>query len=90
MKMARKQIQFTRRQAAALRREASRRRVSESAIVREAVDRLLAPGSPRDEGWDRVLALAGAFRSGRNDISTHHHEYVADAIWEELAEKRGR
>lgn len=89
MPMVRKQIQFTRRLAAALRREASRRKTSESAVVREAVDRLVgARASDRDKSWDRVLALAGKFHSGLHDVSERHDEYYADALYEELQEKR--
>ena len=91
MRMVRKQIQFTRRQANALGREAARRKVSESELVREAVDRLIrAEPAARDEAWDRILSLSGKFRSGLHDLSVEHDRYYADDLWEEIQEKRPR
>lgn len=81
--MVRMQIQFTQHEADALRSEASRRRVSISALVREAVEERLAAGgtaTPRDELVRRSLAAVGRFRSGTGDISARHDEYFVDSI----------
>ena len=81
--MVRMQIQFTQQESDALRSEASRRKISVSALVREAVDERLAAGSTaptRDELVRRSLAAVGRFRSGTGDISTRHDEYFADSI----------
>jgi len=74
--MQRKQIQFTARQVAAIRREARRRGTSDAEVVRQAVDRLLlAPAPPQDaraERFARARAVVGKFDSGRTDISLEH------------------
>lgn len=87
--MIRKQVQFTERQAARVKREAARRGVSESAVVREALERGLGgPTGPTDEQWERALAVAGIARSGLADLSTRHSEYYADGLYDEYVEKR--
>lgn len=81
--MVRMQIQFTEEESAALRREAARRSVSISAVVREAVDERLSQGSQqpsRDELVRRSFAAVGRFRSGKGDVSARHDEYFADSV----------
>lgn len=81
--LVRMQIQFTQQEAETLREEASRRKISVSALVREAVDERLAAGSSRptrDELVRRSLAAVGRFHSGTGDISARHDEYFADSI----------
>jgi hypothetical protein len=80
--MERKQVQLTRQQAAAVRRVAARRKTSDAAIVREAVDlwlRAQGHGDP-DDRWQRALAVVGAFASGRKDISREHDRELAEAF----------
>ncbi|HYV23272.1 MAG TPA: CopG family transcriptional regulator [Candidatus Bathyarchaeia archaeon] len=80
--MERKQVQLTARQASAVRKEAARRKTSDAAIVREAVDLWLrSRGHPADmnERWQRALRVVGAFRSGRKDISQKHDREFAEA-----------
>jgi len=88
--MERKQIQFTRRQLAAVRREARRRRLSESAIVREAVDRWigLKDDAERHARFERALSVVGAFRSGKHDIAREHDRELADITFEHIRGKR--
>lgn len=83
--LTRKQIQFTAQQARALRREASRRGVSESALVREFVDRALTPtsASPTARQRQRLLRAIGRYRSGLKDMSVAHDRYLADAFADE-------
>ncbi len=78
--MIRQQIQFTSEQARALREAAHRRGVSVSALVREATAEYLAgPGRDRAEGeWTRAMRLAGAYRSGADDVARDHDRYLAD------------
>jgi hypothetical protein len=80
--MQRKQIQFTTRQAAAIRREARKRGTSDADIVRQAVDRLLAPAPPdsgaRAQRIARALAAVGQVGSGRHDISVEHDRELDD------------
>lgn len=78
--MVRRQIQFTDEQLAELRREAERREMSVSAIVREAVDRSLRERHKpsREELIKRSLAAAGRFRSGTGDVARRHDEYFGD------------
>ena len=67
--MIRKQVQFTERQAARIKREAARRGTSESAVIRDALDRGLGGQTgPTDEQWERAMAVAGIARSGLPDL----------------------
>jgi hypothetical protein len=81
--MERKQIQLTRQQAAAVRRMAARRKTSDAAIVREAVDMWLRiqghSGGDAEERWKRAQLVVGAFASGRKDISQEHDREFAEA-----------
>jgi hypothetical protein len=80
--MERKQIRLTREQAAAVRRVAGRRKTSDAAIVREAVDlwlRTQRHGDANDR-WQRALAVVGAFASGRKDVSREHDREFAEAF----------
>jgi len=84
--MERKQIQFTRQQLTSLRREAKRRRTSESAIVREALDAWIGANraAPRSERFARALSVVGKFKSGKHDISREHDRELADVIYEHV------
>lgn len=75
--LIRKQVQFTKRQAAAVRREAARRGVSEAAFIREAVERALGPAGKKPD-IDRILAVAGRYSSGLGDISVEHDRYLEE------------
>lgn len=88
--MIRKQVQFTERQAARIQREARRRGISESAVVRDALDKGLGAGTsgPTDEQWERALAAVGKFPSGLTDLSLEHDRYLADDLYEEIREKQ--
>jgi hypothetical protein len=79
--MIRTQIQFTEPQLRALRELAARRGASISELVREAVNTLTAAEAlpSRDERRRRAIAAAGRFRSGRNDVSSRHDDYLFDA-----------
>ena len=80
--MERKQVQLTRQQAAAVRRVAARRKTSDAAIVREAVDlwlRSQGHGGDWKERWQRALGVVGAFGSGHKDISAEHDREFAEA-----------
>ncbi len=76
--MIRTQIQLTEKQAKALRRTASARGVSMSALIREAVDRVVEERT-EDLLWQRALAAVGRSRGSRADVSGEHDRYLADA-----------
>jgi len=80
--MERRQFQLTRHQAAAVRREATRRKISDSAIVREAVELWLrARGHVRNEDpMTRALGVVGRFASGHKDVSRDHDQELADTF----------
>lgn len=83
--MQRKQVQFTRRQIAAIHGEARRRKTSDAAVVRQAVDQLLGGGkavTTRSEQVARALATVGRFTSGRRDIGREHDRELADTFEE--------
>jgi hypothetical protein len=77
------QIQFTEPEVEAMRREASERQVSISAVVRQAVDESLLrqrPAVSLDERKRRAKAACGRFRSGLGDVSVRHDDYFADSV----------
>lgn len=80
--MERKQIQFTRRQTNAIQREAKRRKMSEAAVVRDAVDAWMAKRGepPKDDRVARALAVVGRFSSGLTDVAREHDREFADSI----------
>lgn len=71
-------IQLRDEQAVALERAARRRGVSKAALVREAVDVLLA-GEDGDAALERALRAAGSGASGLPDLAERHDDYLADA-----------
>jgi hypothetical protein len=77
--MKRKQIQLTARQAAALRREAARRGVSDAAVIRGLIDDLVVTAKPRspDERWQRLERVIGKFHAREADIAREHDRYLA-------------
>jgi len=83
--MKRTQIQFDDEQLAALRAQAAKEGKSVAALVRRAVDALIAGGrGGADPGrWDRAAAVAGAFASGRDDIAREHDRYLAEGFTSE-------
>lgn len=89
--MERKQIQFTRHELAAIRREARRRRVSDSAVVREAVDAWIKSHDPelRKERVARALSVIGKYSSGGGrNIAEEHDRELADIYYEDIRKKR--
>lgn len=83
--MLRTQILLTEQQDRALARLAAERRASKAALVRQAVDLLIAqagPGDERNRRWERALAFTGTFRSDRDDVAERHDDYLADAFAE--------
>ncbi len=80
--MLRTQVQFTEEQDRLLEDLSRARRVSKAELVRRAVDLLLsyeAPGRSPEEQRERALAVAGRFRSGRNDAARQHDAALAEA-----------
>jgi hypothetical protein len=75
--MVRTIIQLREAQADALERAARRRGVSKAAIVREALDALLAREGP-DAALDRALRAAGSGASGVNDLAERHDDHLAE------------
>lgn len=72
-----------------LRREASRRRVSVAALVREAVDRTFPDDDEaRRAAWERSLEVIGKYHGGPSDVSERHDEYLADIYYDEMMKKR--
>ena len=79
--MIRTQVQFTEQQLSLLKRLATARGVSVAELVRNGVDLLLdaAQHAPETDRARRALAVAGRFRSGRNDVARHHDRYLGAA-----------
>lgn len=73
--MKRVQIQFTDEMAAALQHLAAETDQPVTAIVRGAVERILAE-SERDRLWERALAAVGGFNSGLGDVAENHDKYL--------------
>lgn len=75
MHMKRVQIQFPDEMAAALRRLAADADQPVTAIVRGAVERVLAEAE-RDRLWERALAAVGGGHSGLADVAENHDKYL--------------
>ena len=70
---------MTDEQAEGLRRLADVRRRSQAALMRDALDDLIADGD-RSRRIGRARLAAGAFRSGSVDTSAEHDAALADAF----------
>ena len=82
--MVRTQIQLTDEQSQELKRLAAERRTSVAELIRQATEGLLRDSS-KISGADRrqrALAAAGRFRSGNQDLSTRHDDYLAEVYGE--------
>ena len=79
--MIRTQIQLTEEQARKLKALAASRNTSMAELIRQGVDALLAEVHKPDlaERRRRAIAAAGHFHSGKNDLSIHHDDYLAEA-----------
>ena len=79
--MIRTQIQLPEDAMRALKLLAAERETSIAALVREAVDQLVASRrvASVEDRRARALAAVGRFRSGRRDLSTRHDEHFAEA-----------
>jgi predicted transcriptional regulator len=79
MTLVRTQISLTNEQYDALRRIASRRGVSMSMVVRDAIDEIVDRDAAAAR-WQRALAVIGTGRSGLPDLAENHDEYLAEAF----------
>ena len=77
--MIRTQISMTDEQADGLRRLAELRRRSQAALMRDALDALIAD-SDRSRRIARARVAAGAFHSGSGDTSVEHDAALVDAF----------
>ena len=80
--MIRMQVQFDVAEAKALRRAASERGVSISAVVREAVDRHVLTQHEREDAIARAKAAIGTFSSGSGDVAARHDDYFVESAEE--------
>lgn len=84
--MKRVQVQFPDEMARAIQQLAADTDQSVTALVRGAVERLLAEAD-RDRLWERALAAVGGFHSGLHDVAENHDEYYAQAIEERIGRR---
>ncbi len=75
--MVRTIIQLQEDQAADLARAARRRGISKAAVVREALDALLAREGG-DRALDGAMRAAGSGASGVRDLAERHDDYLAE------------
>ncbi len=78
--LVRTQIQLSDDQASVLKEIAAERGVSVAAVIRAAVDELVA-GRDERKRWDRALAVVGRFhdREGARDVGVDHDRYLEEA-----------
>jgi hypothetical protein len=74
------QVYLRPEQLDALRGLAERRNVSVTELVRQGVDRILAEILPEE---DPLLEMIGMVKSGPNDLSEKHDEYLTKWILED-------
>lgn len=79
--MTRTQIQLTDELAANIKDAAAREHVSMAEMIRRAVASFLETTAKTGTGdrYERALAAAGRFRSGRRDTSVRHDAEFAEA-----------
>jgi hypothetical protein len=77
--MERVQVQLTDEQLRFLRERSKTSGLSIAAQVRSALDRLMEEEGRRDR-FERLLSVAGAFDSGRSEISEKHDLFLDDAF----------
>jgi hypothetical protein len=79
--MVRTQVQLTEEQTVALKKLASRKHVSVAELIRKGVDTILKSDIEvsEEELRQRALSVAGKFKSGTNDLSANHDEYLAES-----------
>jgi hypothetical protein len=77
--MIRTQIQLSEDQAARLKATAARRGISMAEVIRQAVDAAVSRADDSDPvtRYERARRIAGKFRSGTNDVSSRHDDYLA-------------
>ncbi len=75
--MIRTQISLSEEQMLQARAEAERRGISLAAVIRDALDRMLAEGD-RAEVRERARAAVGGFRSGTAHTSEDHDRALAE------------
>lgn len=80
--MIRTQVQLTEEQAESLKRLAAKRHLSLAELIRQGVDFVLrsSEGITSEERKRRAVSAAGAFRSGKRDLSTKHDEHLAEVF----------
>ena len=77
--MVRLQIRLKNEQHSILKRLAVERKVSMSALIRQAVDAYISSENMRVKKIkQRALSAVGKFRSKERNISTRHDTYLAD------------
>lgn len=78
MHMRRMQVQFTERQVEGILRRAGESGRSFAAVVREAVDAMLA-GDERNARVERALSAIGGFHSGLGNLADDHDRHTDEA-----------
>lgn len=81
--MVRVTVRLTEHQISQLRALAAKQGLSVSAVIRRAIDRMLALEPPDDAGMRRrAKSVAGCFNSGLGDLAERHDDYL-DEVYSE-------
>ena len=79
--MIRTQVQLTDMQYNAIKELARQKNTSAASVIRSAIDKYLVSGQPgRQALYENALKVAGKYKSGASDISTHHDKYLEEAF----------
>lgn len=80
--MVRTQIQLSEEQTRKIKQLAAAQSVSMAAVIRQAIDALLASTDKPDlaETRARAAAVAGRFRTNIPDLATRHDDYLNDSF----------
>ena len=79
--MIRTQVQLTEMQYNAIKELARQNNTSAASVIRIAIDKYLVSGQPgRHALYENALKVAGKYKSGSSDISTHHDKYLEEAF----------
>lgn len=80
--MVRMQVQLSETQLEAVRRTAESHGVSQSEVIRRALDAFLARPLPTSRAAlrERARTAIGAFHGGPSDVSLRHDYYFAESV----------
>lgn len=78
-----------------IKEKARKEDVSMAQVIRKIIEKEMQTEKSnkdknKEKGWNKLFAMAGIAKSSIRDFSIRHDEYLGDALYEEMMEKRKR